>query len=236
MLEYLNEAVGSGKPNWECDVRLVQKYLNRNSFITHISLMENGRFCEETMRAIIAFQRHVLKMTFPDGVVDTLSPTEYHLLEQHGPNEGGGVMHPAARALRKFPVQPGNTPKSVELTEDDYQKAADRLKCEVAAIKAVVLVETPGGAFDSKGRPVVLYERHLFRKHTKGRYDRTHPDLSGPPYAKSGYGALSIQYKKLERAYALDPAAALKSASWGRFQILESPDRGSVNPSPLGDG
>lgn len=34
--------------------------------------MENGRFCEETMRAIIAFQRHVLKMTFPDGVVDIL--------------------------------------------------------------------------------------------------------------------------------------------------------------------
>ncbi|WP_373880335.1 N-acetylmuramidase domain-containing protein [Martelella alba] len=37
-----------------------------------------------------------------------------------------------------------------------------------------------------------------------------------------GYGPTSEQYSKLLRAYALDKKSALKSASWGKFQILAS--------------
>jgi hypothetical protein len=35
-----------------------------------------------------------------------------------------------------------------------------------------------------------------------------------------GYGLFSVQYNKLEHAYELDRSAALRSASWGRFQIM----------------
>jgi hypothetical protein len=35
-----------------------------------------------------------------------------------------------------------------------------------------------------------------------------------------GYGKFSAQYNKLEEAWRLDPDAALRSASWGRFQIM----------------
>jgi N-acetylmuramidase-like protein len=104
------------------------------------------------------------------------------------------------------------------LDEDAYDRAAKALDVEVNAIKAVADVETKGNAFDEEGRPRILYERHYFHELTHGRYDKHHPTVSSA--TRGGYGKFSIQYKKLEEAYALDPTAALKSASWGRFQIM----------------
>lgn len=106
------------------------------------------------------------------------------------------------------------------ISEDDYAEAAKTLKVEVEAIKAVALVETKGSAFNKDGHPTILFERHYFHRFTGGKYDKTHPDLSNA--SAGGYGKFSAQYPKLERAYKLDPEAALKSASWGRFQIMGS--------------
>lgn len=104
------------------------------------------------------------------------------------------------------------------LGDADYEKVARALGAEVAAIKAVAEVETSGKAFDDDGRPRILYERHYFHRLTRGRYSRRNPDISNP--RQGGYGKFRDQYPKLERAYALDKSAALKSASWGRFQIM----------------
>jgi len=44
------------------------------------------------------------------------------------------------------------------LTEDDYKEAAQKLGCDVAAVKAVSEVESgPHGAFLSSGDPVILF-------------------------------------------------------------------------------
>lgn len=100
-----------------------------------------------------------------------------------------------------------------------FQAAADALKCDINFIKAVAKVEAgPQGAFQDDGAPVILFERHKFRKHTGGKFDKSHPDLSNPKWG--GYGRYSEQHAKLQRAAALDRDAALKSASWGLFQIL----------------
>lgn len=104
------------------------------------------------------------------------------------------------------------------LDDKDYQAAADELKVEVAAIEAVAEVETSGNAFDPQGRPRILFERHYFHRLTNGKYGEKHPDISNS--STGGYGKFSAQYDKLERAFKLDPEAALKSASWGRFQIM----------------
>ena len=106
------------------------------------------------------------------------------------------------------------------LSETDYAQAATDLGVEVAAIKAVAEVETAGEAFDDMGRPRILYERHYFHRFTSGRFDKSNPTLSNK--SAGGYGKFSAQYGKLEEAYKLDPTAALKSASWGRFQIMGS--------------
>ena len=114
----------------------------------------------------------------------------------------------------------------------DYRDAAAFLGCKPAAIKAVAMVESPmglfdgdpNGSFDIYNRPLILYERHVFARNTdpKGKYDVEHPGLSGfrKPYGPGGYGTYAAQYDKLERAYTLDPEAALKACSWGAFQIL----------------
>jgi hypothetical protein len=104
------------------------------------------------------------------------------------------------------------------LTDQDYQAAAGALQVEVAAIEAVAEVETSGQAFDPEGRPRILYERHYFHRLTRGKYSKKHPDISNS--SAGGYGKFSAQYGKLERAFKLNAEAALKSASWGRFQIM----------------
>lgn len=96
-----------------------------------------------------------------------------------------------------------------------------------AYIWTVVEVETAGltqgFGFRIDHRPQILFERHIFRKYTNGRFDGEAPDISGPA---SGYGSLSEQYNRLEKALSLCAKAklgvepALKSASWGMGQVM----------------
>lgn len=102
-----------------------------------------------------------------------------------------------------------------KLTEFDFEMAASALSVEVAAVKAVDAIESRGKGFLPTDEPIILFERHLFRKLTKGEFDLTHPDISGKAGNYSG-----DQHKKLQRAAALNREAALMSCSWGRFQIL----------------
>lgn len=104
------------------------------------------------------------------------------------------------------------------LDASSYEAAATLLGTDVATIQAVATVETSGKAFDDLGRPRILFERHYFHRFTHGRFDKHHPDISNR--TGGGYGKFSAQYTKLEKAYGLDAEAALKSASWGRFQIM----------------
>lgn len=105
------------------------------------------------------------------------------------------------------------------LTLRDFQEAADRLRCDVAAIRAVAEVESLGrGFYAGSDEPIILFERHVFHRLTEGKYDKLIPDLSSSK--PGGYGASSEQHKRLQRAAAYDRTAALKSASWGQFQIM----------------
>ncbi|MBD8192074.1 N-acetylmuramidase family protein [Pseudomonas fluorescens] len=105
----------------------------------------------------------------------------------------------------------------------DYVTAAATLGCEVEAVKAVALTETGSlGSYFARGGDdkvtTILFERHYFHQLTGGRFDGSDPDISSR--TRGGYGAYSVQYGKMVRAYRLSPSAALKSASWGRFQIM----------------
>jgi hypothetical protein len=104
------------------------------------------------------------------------------------------------------------------LTPEDYARAAAELGVPVAYIKGVVRIEAPNGGFQSDGQPTILFERHKFSRATGGVYDQSHPGISNPQ--RGGYGTSSSQHGRLQRAAALNRSAALKSASWGAFQIL----------------
>src|SRR6478736_4437274 len=96
--------------------------------------------------------------------------------------------------------------------------AAQKLGCEVAAVRAVIDVESRGG-FLPDGRPKILFERHFFSRLTGHQFDGSHPDISNPQFG--GYGAGGAhQYDRLAEAIPLNRDAALRSASWGLFQIM----------------
>jgi peptidoglycan hydrolase-like protein with peptidoglycan-binding domain len=96
--------------------------------------------------------------------------------------------------------------------------AAAILGVSVEAIWTVVTVETGGHGFLPDRRPVVLFERHEFRRRTAGRFDASHPGISGPP---GGYGPGGAnQYDRLAQAVDCDRRAALESTSWGLGQIM----------------
>ncbi len=107
----------------------------------------------------------------------------------------------------------------MSLSEDDFKKAAQKLGCEVAAVKAVAEVESGKyGAFLPSGEPVILFERHKFSQLTGHVYDQQYPDISNKK--PGGYGPVSMQHARLQKAAALDRDAALQACSWGRFQVL----------------
>jgi hypothetical protein len=124
------------------------------------------------------------------------------------PPPGGGYL----ASLRRQSDAP--------LRRADFEEAAGRLNCEWEAAAAVAEVESgPLGGFGSDGRPVILFERHLFSRKTNSQYDASHPSISNR--SADGYPrSQADRWAQLEQAYALDPEAALQSASYGRFQVL----------------
>lgn len=107
------------------------------------------------------------------------------------------------------------------LTPDDLAAAAGRLGCEVEAIQAVVQVEAGPSGFSSDGRPLILYEPHIFSRLTQHRFDASNPNVSYPSWDRTRYPRDQAgRYAQLREAYRLDPEAAVASASWGLFQIL----------------
>ena len=107
-----------------------------------------------------------------------------------------------------------------KLTEEDYARAARAIGTDVAAVKAVVEVESSGSGFLPDGRPKILFEAHWFAKFTNGAYNRSHPNISSPRWNRALYKGGAREYPRLEEAKKLDASAALKSASWGLFQIM----------------
>ncbi len=112
------------------------------------------------------------------------------------------------------------------ISEETFEQCAQRLGCEVAALKAVVKVESGRNGFLQEGKPSILFEGHKFwanlitegknpQDYVSGNEDILYPTWT-KKYYKGGYG----EYERLERAKKINETAALKSASWGAMQVL----------------
>lgn len=110
--------------------------------------------------------------------------------------------------------------RAKRLDDIDLPKIGARVGVGEDEIHAVMDVEAAGSGFDSKGRPRILFERHIFNR-----------QLSGAKQAKARQEGLAVvkwsratynhdQYALLERAMRIDEMAALKSASWGLGQVM----------------
>jgi len=106
---------------------------------------------------------------------------------------------------------------ATRFTGEVIEQAANEIGCPVAAIQAVMDVESRGG-FLTDGRPKILFERTCFSRLTKGKNNQSNPDISAT--RSGGYKGGSAEYDRLARAIKLDRDAALRSTSWGAFQIM----------------
>lgn len=115
----------------------------------------------------------------------------------------------------------------MSLSEQDFQKAAERLGIEVAAVKVVREVETGGrGGFLPSGRPPILFEGHIFWRELgkKGINPESvragNEDILYRAWTRQYYSGGEKEYTRLEKAMKIHEEAALASVSWGMFQIL----------------
>lgn len=107
--------------------------------------------------------------------------------------------------------------RSEALNPEALASVADSLSVKAPEIWAVLAVETSGCGFLPDRRPNILFERHIFHRLTRGRFDDG--DISDP--STGGYGAGGAhQYDRLSRAMQKNQTAALKSTSWGIGQLM----------------
>lgn len=108
------------------------------------------------------------------------------------------------------------------LTRADFETAARSIGAETEALQAIAEVEGSGrGGYQADGRPIILFEPHIFSRRTNRAFDATHPNISYPAWSAAGYARTDEgRWAQLTEAYALNPDAALESTSWGLFQLM----------------
>lgn len=116
-----------------------------------------------------------------------------------------------------------------KLTNEMIKDLAIRLGLEPALLKAVQLVEAAGrdGFLLADGRPQILFEGHIMYKEVHKKFPdrdlaylcKRYSTIFFPKWDKSKYLGGVHEYKRLKLAKEIDEECALKSASWGMFQI-----------------
>lgn len=126
-----------------------------------------------------------------------------------------------------FALQPGLLAKisAKWLSQQDIVDFAAQRQLEVPTVRAVYSVESGGSGFMGL-KPKILFEGHVFWKQLQAAginpklHVRGNEDILYPTWDSSHYQGGLAEYDRLERAQQIDPTCALRSASWGMFQIM----------------
>jgi N-acetylmuramidase/Putative peptidoglycan binding domain len=174
-------------------VEYLQKLLN-----THGShLLVDGDFGNVTEKEVKSFQS--AKGIVFDGIV---GPITWRLLESN------------SEVLNKF------------LIPQDFEEIAQSLGIEVACIKAVYEVESNRSGFLPSGNPTILFEAQIFWGQLQivglnpYLFLEGNQNILSPTWNRALYIGGEYEYQRLNQAKAIHETAALKSASWGSFQIM----------------
>ncbi|HAN77496.1 MAG TPA: hypothetical protein DCQ31_06820 [Bacteroidales bacterium] len=172
-------------------VEKLQEFLKLVGFPTQVV---NGDYDDATLANVLAYQKQ--KALAADGIV------------------GAQTMLALVKQIKG-------------IKEEDFVRVATDMKVEVPAIKSVHMVEAGGFGFNVDGRPKILFEGHKFwAALVKKGIDPAplaakNPDIIYPKWTKEFYSKDNFEeWKRMERAMAIDKDAAMLSASYGSFQIM----------------
>ena len=109
---------------------------------------------------------------------------------------------------------------AIKIDSLDISRLGHRIGVGEDEIHAFAEVEAASSGFDNQGRPKMLFEPHVFYRNLKGaeREQAVAARLAYSKWRSSGYPRDS--YPRLHDAIKINQTAALKSASWGRLQVL----------------
>lgn len=106
------------------------------------------------------------------------------------------------------------------LDDIDIPRIAASIDTGEDELRALIEVESRGYGFDKTGRPIILFEPHIFCRLLKGAQREravaaglAYPNWGQKPYPKDSY-------PRLLKAIAIDRNAALQACSWGLPQIM----------------
>ncbi|WP_150539442.1 N-acetylmuramidase family protein, partial [Actinobacillus vicugnae] len=133
-----------------------------------------------------------------------------------------------AQNLMSSPCDGQGTP----VLEEHYELLAKELGVEKEVLKAVAEVESRGEGFinvNGVRKAKILYERHYMYRllRDEKNYSTEHltklvnedQDIINKRMSEK-YGTSLYQYTRLEKAKKIDNYSAIKSCSWGRFQVM----------------
>jgi N-acetylmuramidase len=118
--------------------------------------------------------------------------------------------------------------RAAAMTDAEMAALADALGCHPADLEAIAEVESAGFGWFDDGRIKILFEKHWFYRFLSGTAQTTAVSrgLARKSWVSPSTGGYADQktaddrYQLLEAAIAIDPEAAFKSVSVGRFQIM----------------
>ncbi|MDB6453676.1 N-acetylmuramidase domain-containing protein [Falsirhodobacter sp. 20TX0035] len=110
--------------------------------------------------------------------------------------------------------------RAERLTGYDLPEIATLIGVGEEELRAVMAVEAAEGGFDAQGRPVMVFEPHVFWRELPAskRKGAERAGLACPVWGMKAQPQDS--YAALDLAMTLDPVAALRSAAWGLGRIL----------------
>ncbi len=187
----LSASVGKGAQNEPQDVLLVKRLLSKFGY----KLPLNGKADAAFNSAIGKFQTLYLDVDKPDERID-----------------------PGGRTW--------NTLIGIGRIKGSLDAMARQYDLEPAVILAIQSVESGNNGYLPDGRPKILFEGHIFWRMLKnaGKNPADHvagnEDILFERSDRSKYIGGKAEYDRLEKAAKIDRIAALKSASWGEFQIM----------------
>ena len=112
------------------------------------------------------------------------------------------------------------------ITSDVIIEEAKKHNLPESMLLAIKDVEAKSSGYLDDGRVIILFERHKMYSEVRklrgidfaNAMVKVHPDIINP--ATGGYIGYEREYDRLNKAKSIDSDCALKSASWGLFQIM----------------